>query len=131
MSKVPGCSDSVLLALWRKVVRAEWGGKCALVSPLGDCEGSIECHHIKRRNIPHLKYSPSNGVCLCQYHHSKAKYRTWRAMIENAVGLVKMEWLDAQERCLFPDYLAWQEMTRAEWRRYQKGYLQKLLGKMT
>jgi hypothetical protein len=117
-----GVSDTLLQTLWRKAVLAEWGGLCAL-SESGDCQGSIECHHIKRRNIPHLKYAPENGIPLCQKHHALAKYRTIRNRIEGMVGPEKMEWLDLMEQKLFPVYLSERGMTRSEYLVWMKDFL--------
>jgi hypothetical protein len=56
------------------------------------------------------------------------KYRKWRLILEREIiGDEQMEWLDIQEARLFPDFLAEKGMTRAEWRRSQKQYLQTLL----
>jgi hypothetical protein len=119
-----GVSDSGLQALWRKVVRDSGNNTCALQG-YGPCGGALECHHIKRRNIPHLRYSPANGILLCQEHHKKAKLRLWRNRVEAHVGLT-MDWLDLMEVKLFPDFLFEKGMTRKEWLASQKAYLTKL-----
>jgi len=120
--------DDSLQRLWRKVVLAEWGGRCALSDPLMlVCEGIVECHHIKPRRIPHLRHCPSNGVVLCQYHHGLAKYRIWRTDIERKIGAEKMEWLDAQEQMLFPAFLTKHTQTREEYLRSQFAYLRELV----
>jgi hypothetical protein len=129
-----GVSDTVLQDLCRCVVRREWGGRCALwgVSVGTPCAGGVEWHHVKRRRIPHLRYSPANGVMLCQLHHGLIKNRMWQARLYEIVeahyetpGTV--EWLDMMEMKLFPDFLAEKGMTRNEWRLSQKAYLRALL----
>ena len=120
-----GVSDTLLQTLWRKAVLAEWGGLCAL-SESGDCQGSIECHHIKRRNIPHLKYAPANGVPLCQFHHALAKLRKFRVMIEAKVSYENMEWLDGMEQKLFPVYLSERGLTRSEYLVWMRDFLTEL-----
>ena len=64
-------SDRDLQKLWREAVLLEWGGKCALESM--DCQGTLECHHIKKRRVPHLRHVSSNGVPLCKYHHRTSR----------------------------------------------------------
>ena len=121
--------DKSLQRLWRKVVLAEWGGGCAFqhTNSPSPCEGSVECHHVKRRNIPHLRHCPTNGIPLCQRHHTLAKLRVWRNRIEDMIGAEKMEWLDAQEQMLFPAFLAKHSQTREEYLRSQFVYLKALL----
>ena len=42
----------------------------------------MECHHIKKRRVPHLRHVTPNGVPLCRYHHRQAEYRETRQRIE-------------------------------------------------
>jgi hypothetical protein len=128
--KAPG--DSTLQGLWRQVVRLEWGNRCALAGTYfrdqpGQghyCEGELECHHEKRRRIPHLRHCPANGVLICQHHHALAKYRVWQERIRTAIGPEKMEYLDAMEQKLFPVFLAEQGLSRTEYLIKQKTDLQ-------
>lgn len=121
-------SDSTLQTLWRKVVRAEWRNECALgMGVVGLCNGDLECHHEKRRRIPHLRHCPTNGVLLCQYHHGLMKYRAWQIRLQQIIGEDKMEWLDAMEQKLFPAYLQEIGKTRTEYLVAQKAYLTALL----
>ena len=123
-----GVSDTMLQDLWRKVVREDWGGVCALKDTgngLLECQGPLECHHIKRRNIPHLRYCPSNGVLLCAAHHGEMKYELWRMALRKLI--LDPEWLDIMERKLFPVFLAERGQTRGEYLLAQRDYLRKLL----
>jgi hypothetical protein len=130
-----GVSDTLLQDLWRAVVRREWEGKCAFEGTYyrdepGQgyyCDGALECHHIVKRSRLHLKYAPSNGILLCQYHHNLSGLRVWRGRIEERVGADKMEYLDAMEKMLLPEYLSMHGQTRGEFLIYQKGYLRALL----
>jgi hypothetical protein len=129
-----GVSDTVLQDLCRRMVHKEWRGKCAFVGTYyrdepGQgyyCEGEVQWHHLKRRNIPHLKYCPTNGILLCELHHKLAKYKVWRERIEEKIGAEECKWLDMMEMKLFPDFLAEKGMTRNEWRLSQKAYLTEL-----
>lgn len=120
--KAPG--DSTLQALWRKVVRKEWGNRCAIPEPWS-CYGPLECHHIIRRARPHLRHVPTNGILLCHYHHNEAA--AWAVQIARAVGEEKMEWLRMTQRKLFPEFLAERGQTRADYFWEQKKYLTALL----
>lgn len=120
-----GVSDTLLQDLWRKIVLSEWGG-CAFHGE--GCQGPVECHHIKRRGITHLKYSPSNGIPLCAYHHAEAKYDYFKQLIREKVGPAMMEWLDFKERQLLPDFLASRGQTKKEWLEETKQYLTSLAG---
>lgn len=124
--KAPG--DSTLQALWRKVVRQEWAGVCAL-GDLGEtCMGDLEAHHIIKRRRPHLKHVPSNGILLCQHHHNLVEtFPSWRHRVSLAIGEDKAEWLEAEARKLFPQFLAERGQTRAEYFIAQKAYLSALL----
>ena len=124
MNAIP--SDSALQKLWRFVVRKEWGEECALHGH-DVCAGDLECHHIKKRRIPHLRHCPTNGILICQAHHAKAELAHWRRLIEATVGPDKMEWLDMMEAKLFPEFLAEIGATRKEYLWHQKEYLQRLL----
>jgi hypothetical protein len=125
IKKAKAPSDSTLQGLWRKVVRAEWGNKCAFYD--ATCYGSIQCHHIVKRARPHLRHVPSNGIPLCEFHHAWADTWAGRKRIEWRVGEDKMEWLAEQERKLFPAFLAERGQTRAEYLVAQKAYLQALV----
>jgi hypothetical protein len=124
--KVAGCGDKWLQKLWRKVVLAEWGGRCAFHETLW-CSGVVECHHIKRRGIPHLRHVPTNGIPLCLHHHGEAKYEYFRRLICEKIGEEKSAWLDDMERKLLPDFLAARGQSRKEWLEETKTYLQGLL----
>lgn len=125
-SKWPkGVSETVLQDLWRANVRKDWGGVCAFKDP--DCQGSLECHHIKRRSIRVLRYTPINGALVCEYHHGLLKYRYYQRVLEAKVGEDTMEWLDMMERKLLPDFLAERQQTRKEWLAWTKDYLTKML----
>jgi hypothetical protein len=132
---VPGASDSTLMALWRKAVKAKWGKECALAGETNGpdykplCFGAAECHHIKHRRIPHLRYCPENGIPLCKVHHGLAEYGLWRKIIEEKVGGGIMMYLDKLESMLFPDFLKWNAMTRIEWRKLQKNFLTNFVAK--
>jgi hypothetical protein len=131
--KAPG--DSTLQGLWRQVVRAEWGNRCALAGEMflepggmnSVCQGELQCHHIIPRARPHLKHVPANGVLLCASHHNAMKYRVWRDRLDEKIGSYKLEWLEAIEMTLFKDFLSDEGMTRAEYLTAQKVYLQSLL----
>lgn len=127
--------DSGLQKLWRAVVRAHWGNVCAMYGSgiavaggrvTSDCGGPLECHHIKRRRILHLRHVPSNGVLLCKTHHDLIAYRSWRNTLETILGDT-MEWLDTMERMLLPAYLQSIGKTRTEYLVYQKAFLKALL----
>jgi hypothetical protein len=120
-----GVSDTLLQDLWRAVVRGEWDGRCAFYPVL--CAGLLECHHVVKRSRLHLRYAPSNGILLCQYHHNLSSLRVWRNQIWDKVGEEKMEYLDAMEKMLLPEYLSMHGQTRGEFLTYQKGYLTALL----
>ena len=121
-------SNTVLLDLCRQVIFDEWDGKCAFHDDKEEpCSGRLEWHHIKRRNIPHLKYSPTNGILLCQAHHKLSRYAIWAKRIEEKIGEDRTEWLDDMERKLFPDFLAERGQTRGEFLKSQKEYLVKLI----
>ncbi len=124
-----GVSDTMLQDLWRKVVRSDWNGRCAFIgySINSPCSGTLECHHVKRRSIPHLKHCPDNGVLLCAAHHGKMKYAIWRKRLEKKIGPEKTEWLDIMEQKLFPVFLAERGQTRGEYLLSQKEYLRELL----
>ena len=124
MNAIP--SDSTLQTLWRQVVRQEWGGECALLGH-DVCAGNLECHHVKKRRIPHLRHCPTNGILICQAHHAKAETGYWRRLIEATIGPDKMEWLDMMEQKLFPEFLAELKITRKEYFWNQRDYLRKLL----
>ena len=107
-------SDRHLQKLWREAVLLEWGGKCVLESMA--CQGTLlECHHIKKRRVPHLRHVTPNGVPLCRYHHRQAEYRETRQRIEYLVGESTMEWLDTMERKLFPAFLSETNQTSKEY----------------
>ena len=133
MSRPAGSSETTLMTLWRSCVLAEWGERCAFKGLIdtagegyGECRGKVECHHVKRRGIAPLRYSPSNGVPLCQEHHKKIGLRYYRKAIEELLGPDKMEWLDSLERKLMPDYLRELGLTKWEWLKQQKDYLTSL-----
>ena len=118
--------DSTLLKLWRVVVRQEWGGRCALAL-FGECSGALECHHVIRRARPHLRYSPANGILLCQRHHGLVELSpSWKQRVSDAVGPDKMEWLETHARKLFPEFLRERGQTRSGWLKETKAYLTKL-----
>jgi len=123
MSRPAGSSETVLMSLWRQCVLAEWGNSCQLEGFEIECSGVVQCHHIKRRGIAPLRYSPTNGIPLCLAHHSKIGLRFYRNRLEEIVGIDNMEWLDAMERKLMPDYLREEGLTRWEWYKHQKEYL--------
>jgi predicted restriction endonuclease len=128
--------DSGLQKLWRQVVRAEWHNRCAMEGTLvhdavPSCGGPLECHHIKRRKILHLKHVPSNGVLLCKVHHDLIAYRSWRMVLERILGEDRMEKLDDAERILLPEYLRSIGKTRTEYLIAQKVYLTALLNGRT
>lgn len=121
-----GTSDTTLQTLWRAVVRAQWGGKCAFSD--GECRGDLECHHIIKRARPHLKHVPANGILLCQAHHSMVEqFPSWRQKVSEAVGEDTMEWLEDRARKHLPDFLIEQGQTRSEWLASTKAYLKALL----
>jgi hypothetical protein len=130
-----GVSDTVLQTLWRAVVRKEWGGLCAFLPaeyPGADsqevCAGPLECHHIIKRRRPHLKYVPSNGILLCKRHHDMVgEFPSKWHRVSELVGADKIEWLEAQARKRFPDFLIEQGQTRSEWLQTTKAYLKALL----
>jgi len=115
-----------LQKLWREAVLLEWGGKCVLESMA--CQGTLECHHIKKRRVPHLRHVSSNGVPLCKYHHAQAGYRETRQRIEHLIGESTMEWLDMMEQKLFPSFLSLTRQTRTEYLVAREKFLKKLIG---
>ncbi len=119
-------SDRHLQKLWREAVLLEWGGKCVLESMA--CQGKLECHHIKKRRVPHLRHVSSNGVPLCKYHHAQAGYRETRQRIEHLIGESTMEWLDMMEQKLFPSFLSLTRQTRTEYLVAREKFLKKLIG---
>ncbi len=119
-------SDRHLQKLWREAVLLEWGGKCVLESMA--CQGTLECHHIKKRRVPHLRHVSSNGVPLCKYHHAQAGYRETRQRIEHLIGESTMEWLDMMEQKLFPSFLSLTRQTRTEYLVAREKFLKKLIG---
>ena len=123
--KAPG--DSTLQALWRKVVRSEWGNRCAFYDARFQCDGPLECHHIVKRSRPHLKHVPTNGILLCKRHHNEADSMTGRVRVVCAIGQDKADWLADMERKLFKDYLIEVGKSRAEYLCDQKAYLEKLV----
>ena len=51
-------------ALWRTLVRARWGGLCAICGQPGR-----DAHHLIRRDVGAYRHHPDNGVFLCALHH--------------------------------------------------------------
>lgn len=53
---------------FRKAVRERDGGKCIICGS----KKRVQVHHIVRYvDSEVLRYSPSNGCCLCYQHHKK------------------------------------------------------------
>lgn len=121
-------NDKDMQKLWRLAVLAEWGGVCVFkATDEASCWGPVECHHVKKRRIPHLRHAPSNGIPLCKGHHAVAETRQMRLKIEEMIGPDKLEWLDAMERTLKDTFL---EMHGISWREYmlqQERYLKALI----
>jgi hypothetical protein len=119
-----------LRMLWSKVVRMQWGDKCALagVSIYGEphvCQGPIEAHHFIHKALSMLlRFDPRNGIALCKLAHDQSGYGAVRAAIER---LMDTEYLYARERILFADHLVQQGTTRGVWRIQTGAYLRRLL----
>jgi hypothetical protein len=120
----PAQSLSYLDKLWSKVVRVRWHDMCAMSNP--SCAGSLEAHHYIPRARMLLRHDPENGVLLCQFHHATAKYKSVQDEIEARMG-VSVEYLKAQERVLFQDYLREHGFSRTEYRRLMAGKLKMML----
>jgi hypothetical protein len=126
-SKRPkGCSDSMLMDLWRKAVRKKWEYHCVFAGDML-CAGEVQCHHIKKRRIPHLRYHPKNGILLCEYHHALAEYEVWRQKIRARIGPETCGILDDLEMMLFKNYLKCYELTRDEFHHNIKRILEDIL----
>jgi hypothetical protein len=123
----PAQSLSYLDKLWSKVVRVRWHDMCAMSNP--SCAGSLEAHHYIPRARMLLRHDPENGVLLCQFHHATAKYKSVQDEIEERMG-VSVDYLKAQERVLFQDWLREHGLSRTDYRRLMTGKLKmKLEGK--
>lgn len=64
-----GKRDSPKLVKWRREVRQRDNYTCQYPA-CGHRSKRIDVHHIaKRSERPDLKFTVSNGVCLCRLHH--------------------------------------------------------------
>ena len=57
---------------WTKNVKNRDGWKCKIAN--SDCCGKLEAHHILGwRSHPELRYTITNGITLCHFHHPRVR----------------------------------------------------------
>jgi len=111
-------SDGYMQEWWRKAVRVLWCNRCAMDDP--KCQGSLQCHHIKKRRYGILRHDPRNGILLCEYHHAYAETMAGRIEVELLVDSAYLAERDSH------DYKAWlidQGMSKGE---HYRGLLEEL-----
>lgn len=85
-SNVPakGRLKSMADQLWSRIVREDWGNKCAMCG-----YGTVEAHHLIPRQHEATRYELKNGIALCASHH---QFDRWKSPHQNAAGF--MRWLE-------------------------------------
>lgn len=57
---------------WVKMVKERDLNRCQIGN--GDCSGKLEVHHILSWRVnPELRYTTSNGITLCHFHHPRKR----------------------------------------------------------
>lgn len=67
MKKAKGI-DGKLDEAWSKLVKLEWGEKCAYCGK-GREQCQLHSHHIFSRSAKSTRWDTVNGICLCASHH--------------------------------------------------------------
>jgi hypothetical protein len=87
-----GYSESVLLDLFRKAVKALRGEVCLRCIEEGVNERRpVQIHHIVHRSFLLLKYDPENGLPLCAEHHAWADTGAGREWCRSKVDKVYLD----------------------------------------
>ena len=115
MKKVPSCSESTLLALWRKVVRKEWGSSCAMCGA-NESGGELEIHHIVKRRCKLLKFDPQNGIPV----HVGPCHEAANLAAPRLIPAKQYDYLQYWRGVSFKQYLVDEGITEDEWRKWIK-----------
>ena len=71
--------DNKLDVAWSKLVKLEWGGKCAYCGK----EKPLNSHHIFSRSARSVRWDTDNGICLCVAHHTfSSKFSAHKTPLE-------------------------------------------------
>ena len=104
-----GYSDSYLMQMWRRAVKAQRGECCARCG-----RPDVECHHVIRRGKGVLRHDWRNGLPLCTGCHAWADTYDGRQWVESQVD---MEYLRAHD-VVMTDYLIDCGLSRREFDLY-------------
>ncbi|MDD4390226.1 MAG: hypothetical protein PHW03_05420 [Eubacteriales bacterium] len=102
VKKTRTVSDTALLQLWAKVVKARAGNKCEYPGCTVRAT-QLHPHHFYSRRHINTRYDPRNGICLCAVHHvfgvnSAHSDPNFKDIIINS-GVRSIEWFhDITER---------------------------------
>ena len=90
--------DNKLDVAWSKLVKLEWGGKCAYCGK----EKPLNSHHIFSRSARSVRWDTDNGICLCVGCHTfSSKFSAHKTPTEFTYWLEDLkgrEWLEALEK---------------------------------
>ncbi len=125
MAKVKGCSDSVMMRLWRKAVLNHNFNRCFVCGNTNASE--LDCHHIIKRRHSILRYDYRNGVPACRMgcHNTIDSLAGYKML--KAVRSADLEYLEGLENLTIKQYLIDRGITRKEFLESQKVELKKYL----
>lgn len=118
-----GLSDSTLLALWRKAVRARWEARCAFCGADQECE----CHHIVPRHHRLLRFDVRNGLLLCKHCHRLAQTLTGHELLKEVLDEREegdFAYLILWEAVRYRPHLKLQGKTDKQWREQERRELE-------